>query len=292
MEQIYLSNSSIKASFKLKGAELSSLLLNDKEYIWQADPSIWNRHAPVLFPIVGKLVDDTYYVEGKPYHLPQHGFARDSTFTLVENKDNTVKFLLGSDEQTLKIYPFSFNLYISYTLLEQSLYVKFEVENPSKETILFSIGGHPAFNCPLEPNSEAFDDYVIDFHDGSKEKQTYPLNGPYLAKGRHTLPLDDGKLPLHYALFKNDAVIIDSEIPAKVSVRSKKTGAGFFMEYGEFRWLGIWTKTEGAGFLCLEPWNGIADADDYDQDFNKKPGINHLAAGETYTASYEMGFYQ
>ena len=290
-EKVRVSNAQIKAVFNLQGAELSSVQHRGKEYMWQADPTFWNRHSPILFPTVGSLVDNTYYVNGKAYQLPQHGFGRNSRFTLVEQGDSSVKFLLESNEETLKIYPFSFKLYISYVLEGQSIKVAYEVENPSQEDILFGIGGHPGFNCPLDPTNETFEDYVIDFHDGSEEKELYQLEGVYVAQGKYRLALRDGCLDLDYALFANDALIVDTQAPAKVTVKSKKSGAGFAMEYDEFRWLGIWTKGEGAGFLCLEPWNGIADRLGHNQNLEDKWGINRLAPGETYRASYRMDFF-
>ena len=113
----------------------------------------------------------------------------------------------------------------------------------------------------------------------------------YVAQGTYRLALSDGRLNLDYSLFANDALIVDTQAPAKVTVKSKKSGAGFAMEYGEFKWLGIWTRGEGAGFLCLEPWNGIADKLEHNQNFEDKWGINQLAAGETYRASYRMEFF-
>lgn len=290
-EKIHVANAHLNAAFNLHGAELSSVKYNGKEYMWQANPAFWNRHSPILFPTVGSLIDNTYYVDGQPYHLPQHGFGRNSKFVLVEHTETSAKFLLESNEETLKVYPFPFKLYISYILSERTIQVIYEVENPSQEDILFGIGGHPGFNCPLDPANEVFEDYVIDFHDGDDQKELYQLEGVYLAKGKYTLPLNEGKLNLKYALFENDALIIDSKSPCKVTVKSKKSGAGFSMEYGEFRWLGIWTKGEGAGFLCLEPWNGIADQLGHNQNFEDKLGINRLASGGTYRASYGIEFF-
>jgi galactose mutarotase-like enzyme len=157
--------------------------------------------------------------------------------------------------------------------------------------LLFSIGGHPAFNCPLDPMGEAFEDYEIDFHEDSPEKEVYLLDGLFLGQTKGRLVCPNGKLNLSYDLFKNDAIIIDSKKPFKISVKNKKSGAGFSMEYRDFRWLGIWTKQPGAGFLCLEPWNGIADTVDHDQDFEKKLGINTLSPGEKYEVKYLIEFY-
>src|SRR5690554_6239527 len=143
MEKISISNDRVKASFTLLGAELSSIQYKGKEYIWQAKPAIWNRHAPVLFPIVGSLLDNTYYVDGKPYQLPQHGFARDSKFLLLKQTETSVHFMLESNLETLKIYPYPFKLHITYMLQDRKLQVIFQVENPSNDTMLFGIGAHP-----------------------------------------------------------------------------------------------------------------------------------------------------
>lgn len=290
-EKIHVANSHLQAIFNLHGAELSSVQYNGKEYIWQANPAFWNRHSPILFPTVGSLIDNTYLVDGKPYQLPQHGFGRNSTFALVEQTEKSAKFLLESDAETLRVYPFPFKLYISYTLDERSIRVNYEVENPSQEDILFGIGGHPGFNCPLDQANETFEDYAIDFHDGSTEKELYQLEGLYVASGKYRLALNQGQLDLDYTLFANDALIVDTQAPAKVTVKSKKSGTGFAMEYSEFKWLGIWTKGKGAGFLCLEPWNGIADKLGHNQNFEDKWGINRLASGEIYRASYCMEFF-
>ena len=291
MKEIRLNNPRVQASFKLLGAEVSSLILDGKEYIWQADPEIWGRHTPVLFPIVGQLKEGTYFVDGKPYYLPQHGFARDSEFTLIEQTYEKVVFLLESNPETLKAYPFPFQLYISYTLEGGTLKVDYIVKNPAETTMLFGIGGHPALNCPLDPVKETFDDYEMDFHIDDSEKEIYLLKGTLLGLQKGKLPLNQGKSDLHYSLFDKDALIFDTDAPSKISVRSKKTGHGFSMEYSDFRWLGVWTKGEGAGFICLEPWNGIADKIDHDQDLSKKLGINTLDGGKEYRVSYTMGFF-
>ena len=291
MKEIRLNNPLVQASFKLQGAEISSFVLGGTEYIWQADPEIWGRHTPVLFPIVGQLKDNTYFVDRKAYHLSQHGFARDSEFKLIEQTSTKVVFLLESDPETLKAYPFSFQLYISYTLEGSSLKVEYKVKNPAKTTMLFGIGGHPALNCPLDPAKETFEDYEMDFHTDDSEKEIYLLEGTLLGLQKDVLSLNQGRRDLDYSLFEKDALIFDTEAPSKISVKSKKTGHGFSMKYGEFRWLGVWTKGGRPGFICLEPWNGIADRIDHDQDFSKKLGINTLDGGKEYRVSYTMDFF-
>src|SRR5690606_7747767 len=134
------------------------------EYIWQADPKVWNRHAPVLFPIVGKLKNDTYRTQGSTYPLSQHGFARDKTFSLEKHDSSNceLRFKLLNDETTLSSFPFQFEFFIGYKLENNTLRVLYEVRNPATEPLYFSLGAHPAFNCPLK-TEESFEEYYLEF---------------------------------------------------------------------------------------------------------------------------------
>lgn len=169
-----ISNNFISATIKDFGAELCSLKRNavNTEYIWQADDNYWGKHSPILFPIVGKLIDDEYMYEGNTYSMGQHGFARDNIFKLQEKKKNYLCFKLEQNEQTLEKYPFRFELYISYKLLENSLKISYKVINKSDKTMPFSIGAHPAFNWPLD--NERKNDCYFKFFD-IDELQRLPL---------------------------------------------------------------------------------------------------------------------
>ena len=143
-----IKNSFIKAKIKLFGAELNSLqkIDEDLEYIWQGNPKYWARHSPVLFPIVGRLKDDSYFYKNKKYNLSQHGFARDKEFELLKKEHDSIEFSLKNDEETLKNYPFLFELNISYKLEKTDLIIAYKVKNRSEYRLYFSIGAHPAFN--------------------------------------------------------------------------------------------------------------------------------------------------
>ena len=292
MEQITLSLNDSEARINLFGAELSSFKYKNNEYIWQANPAVWGRHAPILFPIVGKLRDDSYLFQGKKYAMGQHGFARDREFAIVNQSDISVSLLLRSDDLIKAVYPFDFELEVTYTMQPNGIQVGYKVRNTQPENpIWFSIGAHPGFNFPLNA-SERFEDYEIDFYDVALQSiDLYPLVGGYVSKEKQSLPISNGKLGLRGELFDNDALIMDVDTPAKVSIRSKKSGKGVAMSYSDFRWLGIWTKAVGTGFICIEPWNGIADTVDHDQQLVTKWGINLLEAGESYAVSYEIMIY-
>ena len=142
-----IKNSFIKAKIKSFGAELNSLqkIDEDLEYIWQGDSKYWNRHSPILFPIVGRLKDDSYFYKNQKYNMTQHGFARDKEFEVVKNKADFIEFRLKNDEKSLKIYPFSFELFLSYKLEKSSLIISYKVVNKSDDKMLFLFFFHHAF---------------------------------------------------------------------------------------------------------------------------------------------------
>jgi galactose mutarotase-like enzyme len=167
-----ISNQQITACFNAEGAELCSLQANEnkQELIWQADAAFWGRHAPILFPIVGKLWQDEYRVEGKTFNLPQHGFARDTTFKLEKLESHKATFTIQWNEETLAKYPFKFLLRVIYEVIKNTLQITYQVENQDDKAILFSIGAHPAFNCPVLP-SEKRSDYMLDFAQSEEAKR-------------------------------------------------------------------------------------------------------------------------
>jgi len=292
LEHITLSSTDSEARVNLLGAELSSYTFKNKEYIWQANPAVWGRHAPILFPIVGKLRDNSYIFEGKTYTLGQHGFARDREFVIVDQSDTHVTLLLRSDESSKAVYPFDFELEVTYSMQSGGILVDYLVRNSQPVSpIWFSIGAHPGFIIPLDA-SERLEDYELNFYDATLQRlELYPLVGGYVSKEKESLSISNGILGLRKELFENDALIMDVHASAEISIRSKKSGKGVGMSYSDFKWLGIWTKAAGAGFICIEPWNGIADTVDHDQQLETKWGITSLDAGESYSVTYEVNFY-
>ncbi|MDT0016562.1 aldose 1-epimerase family protein [Listeria swaminathanii] len=286
---IKLENELLLVEMKTAGAELTRILRKDTglEYLWNADSKFWGRHSPVLFPTVGRLVEDTYLVDGKPYHLGQHGFARDRDFKVMEQTENSVRFELDSDEDSLAIYPYKFKLSIIYTIEKDSVAVSYEVENRDDKRIYFSIGAHPAFNLPLTEGT-AFEDYYLDF--GTEENlETLCLEGPYRSGVIEKVTSEPARyLPLSYDLFKNDALIFEALKQKEVTIKSDKTPHFVKVSFPEFPFVGIWTAKTGTPFLCIEPWYGIADGAGKSVELRDKAGIEHLEPEAVFASEYTI----
>ncbi|EHD1595789.1 aldose 1-epimerase family protein [Listeria monocytogenes] len=286
---IKLENEVLLVEMKTAGAELTRIFHKDTglEYLWNADSKFWGRHSPVLFPTVGRFVEDTYLVDGKPYHLGQHGFARDRDFQVVEQTEKSVRFELDADEDSLAVYPYKFKLSIIYTIEKNTVAVSYEVENTDNKRIYFSIGAHPAFNLPLTDGT-TFEDYYLDF--GTEENlETLCLEGPYRS-GEIKKVVDEAAryLPLNYDLFKNDALIFEALKQKEMTIKSDKTPHFVKVSFPEFPFVGVWTAKAGTPFLCIEPWYGIADGAGESVELRDKAGIEHLEPEAVFASEYEI----
>ncbi|EJT4733400.1 aldose 1-epimerase family protein [Listeria monocytogenes] len=286
---IKLENEVLLVEMKTAGAELTRIFHKDTglEYLWNADSKFWGRHSPVLFPTVGRLVDDTYLVDGKQYHLGQHGFARDRDFQVIEQTENTVRFELDADEDSLAIYPYKFKLSIIYTIEKNTVAVSYEVENTDNKRIYFSIGAHPAFHLPLTDGT-TFEDYYLDF--GTEENlETLCLEGPYRSGEIKKIVDEPARyLPLSYDLFKNDALIFEALKQKEMTIKSEKTPHYVKVSFPEFPFVGVWTAKPGTPFLCIEPWYGIADGAGESVELRDKAGIEHLEPEAVFASEYEI----
>ncbi|MDQ3393548.1 MAG: aldose 1-epimerase family protein [Bacteroidota bacterium] len=281
-----LENETLSVKINAVGAELISLITkkNNLEYIWQAHPEAWARHAPVLFPFVGKLKGDSFSYQGKNYHMSQHGFARDKEFHPVKHGEASISLQLNSDEDSLKIYPFPFELTTTYTLDGNKLSVHHQIYNPEASAMYFSIGAHPAFRCPLL--GEGFDDYYLEFE--SEEKLVrHKIKEGLLSGEKETVKNDSNVIHLQKELFKEDALVF-KELKSKfVTLKNKANDHQVKVSLEGFPYLGIWTKmVKTADFLCIEPWLGLADHVNHEGDIVKKEGINKLVSYKRFDCSY------
>jgi len=274
----------IEATVKADGAELCSLKnAEGTELLWQAGPA-WPRHAPVLFPIVGRLKNDQLRHRGKTYQMTQHGFARDTRFEWVEQGVNSCKLALVDSEATRARYPFAFRLEVTYTV-EADLQVTFNITNTGAENLPASIGAHPAFNWPLLPGL-AKEVYSLNFSD-EEPAPIRRLEGGLMRAKPEPSPVSGKSLALSEQLFEDEAIIID-QLASKSVRYAADRGPSIEMCWQGLPQLGVWSKPGGAAFLCIEPWHGFASPSDFDGEFADKPGLMHIAPRATRSLLYRI----
>jgi galactose mutarotase-like enzyme len=283
-----INNDFLAVALAEKGAELQSLINKNTgiEYMWDANPAFWSKTSPVLFPIVGGLLNNEYVYEGKTYSLGRHGFARELVFTVTQQKEDSITFTLTESAATLEKYPFRFSFSVKYTLGENKLFVSYLVKNTDDKILLFSVGGHPAFKVPLAEGTE-FDDYYLKFNQ-VENAGIWPLS-PWGQIENYTNPLLESTdiLPLTKALFYKDALVFKHLASDSIRILSGKTQHGLNVTFPGFPYMGIWSFKD-ADFVCIEPWCGIADIVNTTGQLEDKEGINQLHPGEVFERTWHV----
>ncbi|WP_407430036.1 aldose 1-epimerase family protein [Arcticibacter sp.] len=279
---ITLENDDIKVDIHPHGAELHSIFskTNQIEYLWNGDAAFWPRHAPVLFPIVGGLIDDSFTYKGETYHLEKHGFARDTDFEVESSTATTATFLLKSNEETLKSYPFAFELRLKYSLENNKVALEYHVSNPDTSPMYFSIGSHPAFKVPLTDGG--YEDHSLVFSE-VENADSWAVSGNYLTTPSKYLD-NQQELKLKHELFYQDAVIFKDLKSTAISIVNNKNEHGLTYTFKGFPYMGIWAAKD-APFVCIEPWCGIPDSIDHDQHLENKEGIIKLDGQQSWTVN-------
>ncbi|WP_071131922.1 aldose 1-epimerase family protein [Enterococcus timonensis] len=289
---IVLENEWLKVGVKPAGGELTEIFhkKNQLNYLFDGNPSFWSRQAPVLFPFVGRLKNDQYHYQGKTYPMGQHGFARDKVFQVQSQTQESVTLVLTDSKESQQVYPFAFFLAVTYTLKDDTLTVAYQVANPAETPLYFSLGAHPAFRLPLEENL-SFEDYYLQFTP-AKSRLALPLNGPFIDYNQRTIAATNTNMALTYDLFKNDALIFETNGPQMFAIVSEKSEHGVSLSYDGFDYVGFWTPYgKDAPFLCIEPWSGLADTVDTTGELTEKLDIQTLGAKETFEKSFTLHLF-
>ncbi|MHC5083928.1 MAG: aldose 1-epimerase family protein, partial [Planctomycetota bacterium] len=265
-----IQNQQITVGVKSLGAELCRLrAASGCEYLWQADPGVWAKHSPLLFPVVGRMHNDGHYqLDGVKYVMPKHGFARDSEFALVESDDASLTFELTDSDTTRACWPFSFRLRVRYALEAAAVRIGFEVVNTDKRAMYFSLGAHPALACPLQEGLE-FDDYYLQFETAETADRWCLENGLLGRRDEKFLDTTD-RLDISEALFADDALVFQNLKSNTLTLKTDKGDRSTRVEFDGWPDMGIWSA--GAGFVCIEPWFGHDDPADFAGSFDQKPG--------------------
>jgi galactose mutarotase-like enzyme len=266
------------------GAEIKRLFAKPwhRELLWipldESARKIWNRSFPILFPIVGKLKDDSYNLKEKKYQMAQHGFARDKNFKCLECGSSEMEFFLDADQETFKLYPFCFELRVKYVLEDKKLTITYSVKNVDRQDIYFSIGGHPAFD------TSKIENYEIRFE--KKEKGFFQLKDG-LVDWKKIIALDTNKLQPSRELFSKDALVFKDIKSKYIDLVDQKRHEVIRVNGTNTPFLGIWAK-DSVPFICIEPWYGVSDDADHDNNLETKKGIQTLAMGRSFQFSYSI----
>lgn len=285
MEQI--KNDVLSIAVSEHGAELQSIKdAEGNEYLWDGDKDYWPRHSPILFPIVCGLWEGKYRLDGKEYPMERHGFARDTDFQLVRKTADRVTYALHDTEETLKAWPFHFNLAISYRLEGNKIHVVWHVENTDTKTIYFQIGGHPAFLVPGAEKGKHLEGRLR--WNAETPERLYGNVGGCIVKGYHKVPTEDGVWKFTEESFEDDAVIFDRSQLNHVELLDQNDKAVVTLDF-KAPAVGIWSPAgKHAPFVCIEPWYGLHDWVEFKGDFREKYLMNKLLPGSSFMSEYTI----
>jgi galactose mutarotase-like enzyme len=277
-----LSNANISIKVNSLGAELWSLQQVGEryEYLWQGDEAYWASRSPVLFPIVGSVKNSEMMVDGIKYSLSNHGFSRKSEFELVEKTDISLIYSLKYNEETLSMYPFKFELQLIYALRDYSVSISYIVKNLDTKEIFFQLGTHPGFNCPMD-NATKLNDYYIEFESTENAKRLFVDENQMVVSDKEEEGLNSNVFKLEASKFYEGACIYRNLRSQSLTLKSDICDRFVKLDYTNFPYLGIWQKPD-APFICLEPWHGISDSDNFHGEFKDKEMMIALDIDQEY----------
>lgn len=290
MSSYQLKNDVLSVSVDTDGAGLTSI--KDEaglEYLWQGNPEFWSGQAPILFPICGSLRDGKANIgDGKICTMGRHGIARRCEFTLRHLDADNVSLFLRASEETMKAFPYDFELLMTYRIKDCSVIVEHTVTNHGLEVMPYFVGGHPAFNCPLI-GGEAFEDYMIEFE--QPETAGCPAlieDGLINVDSRNALLDHETSFGVKHELFYHDALIFDHLTSRSASLLHKDTRKGIRVDFKDFDYLGIWSSANDGPFVAIEPWSGTSTCSNEDDTFEHKRGVRMLDPGQSETLTYTI----
>lgn len=291
---VELSNQYLTVNLHPKGAEIISIVGNRDHinYMWKRDACQWANSAPILFPIVGAIKNDTCRIDGKEYHMTQHGFARHNEFEIKNQSQTEVTFTLVSNAEIIKQYPFLFELNVTYKLVENTLTCFINVKNKDHQTIYFQVGGHPAFACPFMEN-ESSNDYYVEFSEYETRNQKV-IDVAKRGMSHVQLPFFDHekRFFVRQQLFNNDAIVIKDFKSENISIKSLNHQKSIVFHMQGFDHVGLWTAKHVGGLLAIEPWVGHADYVDFDGEFKEKESCVALDTDKEFNVQFAVEINQ
>lgn len=284
-----ISNSRLKVAISSKGAELQSIMDQEgNEYLWQGSRSSWEDKAPNIFPYIGRLTEETYTINGKPYHMGIHGFAMHKEFLAKQKTDESAALYVEDDEETRKQYPFPFRFYVEYALSGSRIEITYRVLNQGNETMYFGVGGHPGFNVPFEAGCR-FEDYTIEFEEHAEPVRIGMSEKCFVQGPDRNLPLREGRyLDLQHGLFDEDAILLKN-MGKRVVLKRRNGKNAIAVSFPDMSYLGIWHWPKASvDYVCIEPWSSLPSRQDVVEDITKQDNLISLEPGKSYENKWEI----
>lgn len=285
---IDLNNGQLSLTVETLGAQMLHLRTEDNEYLWQGDPKYWADRAPILFPFIGRLTNNSYCYRGKTYPMGIHGFAAASEFVPTARGADFVVLRLAANDATLQSYPFAFALDVTYRLVGSTLEITYAVRNESGDTMPFGLGGHPGFRVPFAAGT-AFEDYYLEFSDPCQPDRVGFTPAVYLSGHDQAYPLENRRIiRLRHDLFDEDAIILKN-MCREITLKTDQDPHFVRVTYPQMAYLGIWHWPHtDASYVCIEPWTSLPSRQDIVEDFACKSDLVHLLPGKTYENTYTI----
>lgn len=266
--------------FETKGAQMISFKAkdNDFEYLWQPKENFWQGRNPILFPLVGSTADKKLHIEGKEYSIGNHGFARNCEFTVINQSENKITFRLSDNEETHAMYPYYFDLDVTYTLNAKEVSISYVIKNKSEGMMPFTFGLHPAFTCPFK-EGQTLTETWLEF--SNEETQICGFSGLSFQNQK--------RIPLSEELFEKAKTLLFENCASSYVDLTDGTH-GVRVTFVGYRWLAFWKQPQSE-FVCIEPWHGQGDRDGIIKEFKDRDGMIHLKKGSTYTTQYKISVF-
>ena len=284
-----IENKCLKITVDTLGAQLQSIQSKktEREYLWQGDSAYWTGRAYNLFPTIGRMYKNTYSYQGKKYKLRNHGVARYNVFKCVDRTATKLVFLLTENEDTLQEYPFRFRFYVTFTLKDNQVCVRYDVQNSDDKPLICAVGGHPGINVPFDGGT--FEDYYFQFDQTTNVEQRILSENKFMSGAAEPYPLRSGnKIPLRHPLFDNDAIILANTCRC-IHLKNTLNKTSVTVRYDDFKYLGLWhMPMTDAPYVCIEPWTALPATEGITDDLQTKADMQHINPNESYAASYSI----
>ena len=281
-----IENGCISVAAENAGGELVSVRRGDTEYLWQRDPGFWHDSSPNIFPYIARLTEGKYTFGGETYEMKIHGFVKYAELKLTAKTDTSMTFSLEDNDDTYRQYPWHFLYSITYSLDGDTLLVETRIENRDEKTMYFGVGGHPGFNVPLE-DGLGYEDYFIELPEAQAPVRIGFTQTCFRTGWDEPYALDEKKrIPLAHTLFENDAIVLKGA--GQKAVLGSDKGTRALVVSWDHPYLGIWSRTSEAPYVCIEPWNGLPSHDQVIEDFEKQEDLVSLEKGGVHKSFWKV----